>query len=188
MHLNLQNTVKAYYLGCQQRIHCNMSVCISNFSATQNFFSRSTIYVSATYNETSFYTGIPSATFAEEEPFCYYMKKVLCISACKIFGVIRMIWIFTLPGPSLILTCSVLQRERQTNLGIFGTSDCFSLWFLWMCWLFYCQTSHSKYLQNNNDKEAIIKFQLFFVCVLFWFWKESWNKKMSLWKSLGCRS
>lgn len=150
-----------------------LSVCLTSV-LLKTFFSRSTIYLSDNqllimtfqiHRHFHFYTGMSSPTFSEEEPFCCYMKKLLCIWACKIFGVKRMIWIFTLPDPSLILTCSLLQRETQTNLGIFGTSDCFSLEFLWMFWLFYYQPSHPKYLQNNNNEEAIIKFQLFFfVC------------------------
>lgn len=75
-------------------------------------------------------TGVSSSTFSEEEPFCDYMKKLLCISACKIFGLRRMVQIFTHPAPSCILTCSVLQREGLTDLGIFETNGCFFLEFL----------------------------------------------------------
>lgn len=73
--------------------YSNMSVSMSNFSVTQKlFFSRSIVYVSANQlfamtfqiqRHFHFYTGMSSTTFSEEEPFCYYMKKLLCLSPCK---------------------------------------------------------------------------------------------------------
>lgn len=46
---------------------------------------------SATSNESPhifihFYISLSSASLSEDKWFCYYMKKLFCISACKIFG------------------------------------------------------------------------------------------------------
>lgn len=78
----------------------------SNFSATQKtFFSRSIICVSdnqllimTLQIQRHFHvcTGVPSSTFSEGEPFCDYTKKLLCISACKISGLRRLLALYWL--------------------------------------------------------------------------------------------
>lgn len=142
MHLNWQNKdSKSILLGMWTvDTPCNTQICLSLCLTSvlhKNFFFLEVSYMCQPisylqwlfrYKDIFIFILVCLALlFQRKNLFVITWKNSSVYHLVKIFGVIRMTQILTLPGSNLILTCSMLQSERQTDLGIFGISDCFFL-------------------------------------------------------------